>query len=199
MIKLLNLIKEIDTSYRGEHTAPDATNGSPLHDVSGIYPDDIYTLDIHTAVRYYGDLASQSDYTSMNIIRYAHNKPNLQIKIYRAVPSVITTQDKINDIEKQQRYILKYGKIPTDVNTPLNVNKYYDQLCRELEMLSKNSDANNQKIKINNGDWVTISRQYAVEHGRSTLLNKYKILTKTVAAKNLFTTGDNLSEWGYSV
>lgn len=50
---------------------------------------------------------------------------------------------------------------------------------------------------INEGDWVTINRRYAKEHGESTLLGDYKILKKTVRARDLHTNGDSFHEWGY--
>jgi len=50
---------------------------------------------------------------------------------------------------------------------------------------------------INKGDWVAISRQYAKDHGEHALNGNYKILKKTVAARDLFTAGDSHHEWGY--
>jgi hypothetical protein len=50
---------------------------------------------------------------------------------------------------------------------------------------------------INSGDWVTINRQYAKDHGESTLRGEYKILKKTVRARDIFTNGDSFHEWGY--
>lgn len=50
--------------------------------------------------------------------------------------------------------------------------------------------------KINPSDWVAICRRYAVEHGRDNLKNSYRIITRTVFARDLFTDG-NISEWGY--
>ena len=50
---------------------------------------------------------------------------------------------------------------------------------------------------INSGDWVTINRQYAKDHGESTLRGEYKILKKTVRARDIFTSGDSFHEWGY--
>ena len=52
-------------------------------------------------------------------------------------------------------------------------------------------------MSINNGDWVTINKDYAEHHGKTHLKNEYKILTKTTTAKNLFTDGNDVSEWGY--
>jgi len=53
------------------------------------------------------------------------------------------------------------------------------------------------KVEINKGDWVTTSKKYAVEHGKDNLNNKYKILKKKVYARDLFTVGDSILEWGY--
>lgn len=51
---------------------------------------------------------------------------------------------------------------------------------------------------INDGDWVTITKGYAVQHGESNLNGEYRIVSKTVQAKNLYTNGDSIHEWGYS-
>ena len=52
-------------------------------------------------------------------------------------------------------------------------------------------------VKINKGDWVTIVRGYAVDHGKANLKNDYKILKMMVSARDLFTDGDSFLEWGY--
>jgi len=49
---------------------------------------------------------------------------------------------------------------------------------------------------INPGDWVTTVRDYAAEHGKSQF-DKYRILSKTVKARDIFTNGDSIFEWGY--
>ena len=51
--------------------------------------------------------------------------------------------------------------------------------------------------KIAPGDWVTTSMKYAREHGRDNLRNNYKIIKKSVYARDLYTDGDSLDEWGY--
>ncbi len=51
--------------------------------------------------------------------------------------------------------------------------------------------------KINPGDWVTTVRGYATEHGRGNIKGEFKILSKTVKAKDIFTSGDSWLEWGY--
>lgn len=50
---------------------------------------------------------------------------------------------------------------------------------------------------IQKGDWVTISKEYAHEHGQSALNGDYKIASMRVPAKHVFTNGDSIHEWGY--
>jgi hypothetical protein len=49
---------------------------------------------------------------------------------------------------------------------------------------------------INHGDWVTPSRQYAVEHGEGALNGDYRIQAGNYPAKSLFTNGDSPYEFG---
>lgn len=51
--------------------------------------------------------------------------------------------------------------------------------------------------KINRGDWVTLSREYARQHGRSALNGKYRIISKLTNSQDVFTNGDSWHEWGY--
>jgi hypothetical protein len=129
----------------------------------------------------------------------------MQVKIYRAMPKILSSQEKINDLEKQKSYIQKTGKIPPaamdylgSASSYFNPSKYYEILNKELEKINSQPLVEKEKIKINSGDWVSINRQYVVEHGQSSLRNNYRILTKTVPARTLFTNGDSIHEWGYN-
>jgi len=50
---------------------------------------------------------------------------------------------------------------------------------------------------LNPGDWVTISRQYAQDHGAGALNDEYALVAANVRAKDLFTSGDSFLEWGW--
>lgn len=183
-----------DDDYRGLHRAPDRTSGSPLHDVTlETYPDDFYTP---MATRYYGD-GYPFDTSTVNLIQSLRNKPNAPVKIYRAVPKTITIPEKIHELEKQKAYILKFGRLPKNVKYSLDSSKYYEIISSELNKLKQQPIVQQEKAEINPGDWVTISRPYAIGHGTSSLLGSYRILTKTVKAKDLFTDGNSIHEWGY--
>ena len=129
-------------AYQGEHTAPMKDSGSPLYNVTGVYPKDFYS---GKGFQYYADLGSEKnmDRSSYGTINSYLGMPDRPITVYRAVP-------KDPDIKG-----------------------------------------------INKGDWVTINRDYAKEHGQGALNGDYKILKKQVYARDLFTAGDSHHEWGY--
>jgi predicted GNAT family acetyltransferase len=54
------------------------------------------------------------------------------------------------------------------------------------------------KSDINGGDWVTINRGYAKQHGESALGGDYEIVSKKVRAGDLTTDGNSIHEWGYT-
>jgi hypothetical protein len=186
------LIENVD--YRGEHEAPDKESGAPLYDLTVLFPEDVYGYD---ATRMYG--AGESyDGSTIGIIQSYRNKPNATIKIYRAVPHIKTNAELIQQYEKEKAQMRKSGRLPAYVDLSKYKNRYayYDHISDEIERLQHIPDTGKQKITINPGDWVAITKQYAIDHGRSHLNNQYKILTKTVYARDLFTDGD-IHEWGY--
>lgn len=192
-------------NYMGDHEAPDKTNGAPLYNVEGIYPSDIYTSP--NPVKMYGD-SIPSDSESISIIRSSHNKPNKSIKIYRAVPKLISKEDiRLKELNNLVQYFNKFNFFPVGNNTIHDIEKNHENenwddkqknilsdIQKEINIISsKKSD----KYSIEKGNWITLSKSYAMDHGKSNLNNKYKILSKTVPAKHLFTDGNSVNEWGY--
>lgn len=178
--------------YHGEHSAPDPGSGAPHHNLSGVFPDDVYSSH---GLRHYGH-ETGSDESHGHIMR-TRNKPERSVKMYRAVPYEKTNAEKISDLEGHKRHVLKHGTIPSGVTGHhKNASAYFEHAHNEIERLSKAPEAPQTKHKINPGDWVTTSRKYAHEHGKSNLNGKYKVLTKTAKAKHLFTDG-SMTEWGY--
>jgi hypothetical protein len=51
--------------------------------------------------------------------------------------------------------------------------------------------------EINPGDWVTLTKDYAQEHGQGPLKGDYKIIKKKVKASDIYTNADSIHEWGY--
>lgn len=140
-----------DVDYRGEHTAPGPESGAPLHDLSGVYPDDFYSS---KGFKYYADMGEPHDLHSYNQAIRARGNPEAPVWIYRAVPA----------------------------------NVYKSAL-----------KAGNTSSLLGKGDWVTTSKQYAIDHGEHSLggKGKYNVASKRVKAKDIYTSGDSIHEWGY--
>lgn len=66
----------------------------------------------------------------------------------------------------------------------------------EADVIIYRAVPNVKNVEINPGDWVSITKEYATEHGKRHL-DGYKILQKKVKAKEIFTEGNALHEWGY--
>jgi hypothetical protein len=69
-----------------------------------------------------------------------------------------------------------------------------DAVVTMYRAVPKNKDISS----INAGDWVTLTRDYAKTHGESALKGDYKIISKKVKAKDLWTNADSIQEFGYS-
>jgi len=128
-----------NTFDKMEHKAPYNDGYSkPLHDMTDIYPDDIYTH----GVQYYGD-GVHYDRLAIDIMKKVRGNPDARIRVYRAVPKDL------------------------------------------------------KETKLRDGDWITISKEYAKEHGENNLDGKYKIIEQMVSAKHVFTDGNSIHEQGY--
>lgn len=211
MMHLLDVIRIYaeEEDYRGKHTAP-SKEDSPLYDVTlnETYPEDFYDSP-KKAQHYYGS-GSEYDAECVNLIFSYRNRPNALITIYRSVPdNNADTKKQIKVISDLIRYHQKYGFYPVR-NQLIDelVGKYpietytYDEQQKQVgrELQTKLDELNHEKkpvLKLNPRDWVTISKGYAVEHGKGNL-GKYRIISKTVPARTLFTAGDSIQEWGYN-
>ena len=184
--------------YRGEHRGP-GKEGAPLHDLThnGVYPKDVYSS---KGRQYYG-AGDEFDQDAFAFIQDYHNNPNRKITIYRAVPYQQTKEDLLAALQKAQAEWMRRAKpIPAFMAEfqKLGKKKYYEWLGDEEEKVKKSDKKVENISKINPGDWVTIVRQYADSHGKAHLKNKYRILSRTVTAKEIFTNGDSLAEWSWN-
>lgn len=186
--------------YVGGHRAPMKESGDPAYNVSkSVYPEDFYG---QNGLRYYGTGDSAMDAESYYAISRLKDKPDRITTMYRAVPKEQTTAEQISKIEKQlQKYMSRrivppeFGGSKTSIG---DEQGFYNWAKKELERLrSLPPDPKVPRPTINNGDWVTLSKAYAKQHGESALGGNYRILSKKVPARKLYTNGDSLHEFGY--
>lgn len=181
-------------SYHGMHSAPVREGNAPLHDLThnGIYPDDVYSR-----MNQYRS-GDDSDFESMTVISNAKNKPNRMVKVYRAIPDNLTAKDRANKLQKRMNWMLEKHKIPADADPNDSWDEHYSKLKSQYEHELRNEPIGEKPVKINSGDWVSISRKYAMDHGRDNLGGNFKIISKTVPARHLYTDGNSFAEWGYN-
>ena len=193
-MKTIELFKVIfeEEDYRGQHQAPGKSDGAPLWDLTlnGIYPDDIYT---HP--HYYA-----AEMTGMGTVLSYHNRPNRAVTIYRAVPHEETPAEAINRLERQLKQYMARRIVPAPYAGSSGFEReseWYEMASAELERLKQLPPVKATRYPINPGDWVTLSKRYANEHGHSSLGGKFKVVSKKVFARDVYTDGNSLDEWGY--
>lgn len=105
------------------------------------------------------------------------------------------------------------GTYPEDFYSPKGLQYYgtgYDHMDVEMyEQLRRMAGRPNALVtvyravekdgpkKIQPGDWVTPVRSYAKDHGEGAFNGDYKIIKESVHARDLWTAGDSMLEWGY--
>lgn len=184
--------------YAGAHRPPMRDSGAPLYDLTGggtVYPDDIYSSN---ADRYYGHFGGGDpmDRETISLIHSMRGKPHATVTVYRAVPYEKTSAEQLADLEKQMAEFMRRGKAP-DGSTGKQGSAWYDKAYDLREQLRNAPAQAAPKLDINKGDWITVNRNYAKDHGESTLNGKYKIISKKVRAKDIYTNGDSIHEFGY--
>lgn len=102
---------------------------------------------------------------------------------------------------------------PDDIYSSMGARYYGDgadpvrdaALIRRMQLLRNKPDAlvpvyravpKDAGQYINHGDWVTMDRQYAKDHGEAALNGDYKIIYTRTPAKTLFTEGNSIYEFG---
>jgi len=101
------LLGQIDTSYRGSHTPPDADYGAPLYDLTEMIPEDVYSSQ---GARLYGYGDPAVDREVFDTLRKARGNPDLEVPIYRAVPKGVTDINKGDWVTTSKEYARLHGE-----------------------------------------------------------------------------------------
>ncbi len=106
------------------------------------------------------------------------------------------------------------GIYPDDIYGPMAV-RYYGHYgdyrdAEAIHVIQRMHGHPNRQVRIyravpkdvkgsafNVGDWVTTVRSYAKEHGESALNGEYRVISKVVHPRDLFTDGNSIFEFGY--
>jgi len=184
----------VDSGSGQRHKAPYRDDDfAPAHDAARAFPD-IYSLPFSRALGIYGD-GTDADAEALQIIRNIHNKPDAKVKIYRAVQKGL--RDSLTDLKQDRRYMRDNSAIPPWADVPVHSASEYSEFVEyQVENLGS-VDGVTIQPSIGVRDWVTLTRRYAEDHGELAIPGGYTIISKVVKAKDLFTDGNSIHEWGY--
>ena len=99
----------------------------------------------------------------------------------------MTIDEEISELESQLEQYQRRNRIPERTKfMTFDKSEWYEQTSNEIDRLRElpKTDEKIGKIKLNAGDWVSINRRYAVDHGKRQF-GTYKILSKTVTPVNV--------------
>jgi hypothetical protein len=199
--KPTGLLDNSGMDYRIEHTAPMRDGLNTLDDATGIMPDDFYDSSVSWNYYGHGGDSVAIDKQSAGIIAGFKGKPNKPLTIYRAVPHEKGLQEQVDELVKGKNHYLKRGSVPKGMDNGLEGSEWYDDVWDKIgslqERIDNGEDALGELLDINKGDWVTVNRNYAKQHGETQLNGNYKIVSKKVRAKDIATDGNSIHEWGY--
>lgn len=166
---------------------------SPQQDAA--YMQAVESGDMEAAQRMVDEAAREAGYISDNDFRMSHTAPNGRDGFSK---SIATTEGIYpEDLYSTQGYRY-YGD--GDVSMDMESANIFKRLRGNPEALVKIYRAvpkSLKETKLRNGDWVTINRRYAQEHGENNIDGGYKIIEDEVPAKFVYTDGNSLHEQGY--
>ena len=138
------------------------------------------------------EYARERGYTTEDMRQKSHHAPNSKDGFSASLDKM---DEMIHDIYSPEAY--RYYGYGTGA---------YESI-RTIQQVRNNPDAKvtiyravPKSVKegsVRNGDWVTLSRDYAKEHGVSNIDGAYRIIEETVPAKYLYTDGNSVNEFGY--
>jgi len=200
----------IETNFEGYRTTKKQENykGEKRNSKRNIFENDVKksraldsdylkaveTGDMETAQKMVDEAAKEAGYTSDTSWRMDHKAPNAKDDV------CITEIDRCYGSDgsiysKNAAYYYGDGR------------DYDEKAIEAIRSVKENPEKNItiyravpsdiKDTRIRNGDWVTLDKEYAEEHGWRMYDNDYRIIENDVPAKYLFTDGNSIHEFGY--
>lgn len=92
--------------------------------------------------------------------------------------------------------IRNYGTIPEDAGV-LDIARQYRNDPDDMVSIYRAVPNDLGDVTINPGDWISLSEDYARLHGNSRFGDNYNVISSQVPAREVYTSGDSLQEWGW--
>ena len=142
------------------------------------------------------DSAAEKGYSKDESWKMDHKAPNSSDGYSNSMDSIDKSYGSDGSIYSQQA-VYYYGEGRSYDNKAISVIKSARNNPEKMIKIYRAVPNSIRDTRVRNGDWVAIVKEYAVEHGERIFDDNYRIIENTVPAKQLFSNGDSINEWGY--
>ncbi len=160
------------------------------------YLDAVNRGDMETAQRMVDEAASAAGYTTDDSWRMNHTAPTAEDDTANSIDQIDTSYGGDGSVYSSHA-VQYYGE-----------GRGYDSKAIAVIRMARNNPdrmisvyravpLDVQDSRMRNGDWVSITREYAEEHGERILDGEYRIIENRVPAKHIYGDGNSIHEWGY--
>ena len=144
------------------------------------------------------EAARRNGYVSLYEFKMAHRAPSYDEDGYdKSMVDVANNRDQIRESLNEQ---LRMNRDRSRDESAAAIEQALDAIERGENPTVTIYRAVPKSLKegrIRNGDWVTLSENYAKNHGNHVLEGDYRIMKEVVPAENLYWDGNDINEWGY--
>ena len=156
------------------------------------YMDAVEKGDMETAQRMVNEAAEKAGYANDESWKMLHEAPNSKDDFNKSLDDVSEMFPGIYG-DKAYRY---YGHMGTGSYESIGIIRKVQGNPNAMVTIYRAVPKSVKEGKVRNGDWVTLSEDYARDHGLMNLDN-YRIIKEEVPAKYLYTDGNSVNEFGY--
>lgn len=144
------------------------------------------------------EAARRNGYVSSDEFRMAHRAPSYDEEGYdKSMIDVAKNKDDIRESLNEQFRMNRDRSRNESVIAIENALSAIDRGEEPTVTIYRAAPKSLKEGKVRNGDWVTLSKSYAKQHGNHALDGNYRIMKEEVPVENLYWDGNDMNEWGY--
>lgn len=144
------------------------------------------------------EAARRNEYVSSDEFRMVHRAPSYDEEgIDKSMVDVANNRDQIRESLNEQLRMNRDRNREESVEAIENALSAIDKGEKPTVKIYRAVPKSLKESKVRNGDWVTLSKSYAEQHGNHALEGNFRIMEEDVPAENLYWDGNDINEWGY--
>ena len=152
--------------------------------------------DMEMAQRMVDEAAKKAGYSASEDWRMDHRAPNSRDDTGHSMDQINRAYGQDDSIYSVHA-VHYYGEGRSYDRKALNVIRMARNNPERMVTIYRAVPTGIKDTRVRNGDWVSITKEYAEEHGWRILDEDYRIIENKVPAKYLYGNGDSIHEWGY--